>query len=197
MSKFLKRISNRIFLHNIKNYEPRVFERPDKMLDVKSAWEGHELIIKDIINRFQLNTARCLEFGVEFGYSAVVFSNYFEKVTGVDTFRGDEHTLHKGDHFELTKSRLLQFENIELIQSDYKEFIQNNDDQYDLIHVDIVHTYADTYACGLWSALHSTCTLFHDTESFPEVKKAVHDIAKKTGKTFYNYKPHYGLGILV
>lgn len=197
MSKFLKRISNRIFLSNIKNYEPRLFERPSVLIEIKSAWEGHELIIKDIINRFQLNTDVCLEFGVEFGYSSVVFSNYFKKVIGVDTFQGDEHTHHKGDHFESTKSNLIQYQNIELIKADYKNFIDGNDKRYDLIHVDIVHTYEDTFACGLWSAMHSDCTLFHDTESFPEVKKAVHDIAKKTGKTFYNYKPHFGLGILV
>lgn len=196
MSKFLKRVSNRIFLTNIKNYEPKKFEKPEKLINIKSAWEGHELIIRDIIDNFKLPTSSCLEFGVEFGYSAVVFSNYFDKVTGVDTFEGDEHTFHKGDHYQSTKDNLALYDNIELIKANYKDFIEGNEQQYDLIHVDIVHTYEDTFACGLWAANHSKCTLFHDTESFPEVKKAVYDIAKKTGKTFYNYKPHFGLGIL-
>jgi hypothetical protein len=63
--------------------------------------------------------------------------------------------------------------------------------------VDIVHTYEHTYRCGLWSAQHSKCTLFHDTESFFDVKMAVVDIARATGKRFYNFRQCYGLGIVV
>jgi hypothetical protein len=139
----------------------------------------------------------CLEFGVEFGYSTVAFSNYFKKVIGIDIFLGDIHTVHKGDHYEQTKASLSAFNNIELIKADYKDWIKTDTEVYDLIHIDIVHTYEDTYQCGLWSAQHSTCTLFHDTESFPEVKRAVSDIAKITGKKFYNYPKYYGLGIIV
>jgi hypothetical protein len=68
---------------------------------------------------------------------------------------------------------------------------------YDFIHVDIVHTFADTFACGLWSANHAKCVAFHDTESFPAVKRAVADIARQTGKTFYNFVESNGLGILI
>ena len=91
---------------------------------------------------------------------------------------------------------LNDFKNISLVKSDYKDFIKENDNSYDLIHVDIIHTYEATYECGLWAAEHSDCTLFHDTESFSSVKKAVRDIAKKSGKKFYNYPYYSGLGIL-
>ena len=72
-----------------------------------------------------------------------------------------------------------------------------DDEQYDFAHVDIIHTYEDTYECGLWAVEHSKCCIFHDTESFSEVRKAVRDIAKHTGKTVLNYPYSHGLGIIV
>lgn len=127
----------------------------------------------------------------------MLFSNYFKSVTGVDKFIGDEHTKHKGDHYDSTKESLADFKNIELFRADYKDWIKNDNNQYDFAHVDIIHNYKETYECGLWSVEHSKCCVFHDTESFPGVRRAVSDIAKKTGKTAYNYPYHHGLGIIV
>lgn len=181
----------------IETYEPKKLTKPTKMLHMVTAWEGLELIIEDIIERFNIGKESCIEFGVEFGYSSVVFSNYFKEVIGVDIFVGDEHTDHKGDHYEKTKASLAAFENIKLVKSDYKDWIIQDDRHYDFSHVDIVHNYKETFECGLWAAKHSTCTIFHDTESFPEVRRAVIDIAKATGKKVYNYPYHNGLGIIV
>ncbi|GAB2790283.1 hypothetical protein GCM10027275_38970 [Rhabdobacter roseus] len=178
-------------------YKPRKTTRPAQMLEVVSAWQGLEVIIEDILDRFQIGRQRCIEFGVEFGYSAVVFSNYFEQVVGVDTFAGDIHTVHQEDHYEETRQRLATYPNIRLVKSDYRDWIAQDEQRYNFAHVDIVHTYEDTYACGLWAAQHSDCTIFHDTESFPEVRQAVKDLAKATGQKLYNYPHHYGLGILV
>ncbi len=192
-----KGVADRIRYGEI-NYVPKKIIVPKKLIQSKSqAWVGLEKIIADIIefSRIEKNTA--LEFGVEFGYSTAVFANYFKKVTGVDIFTGDEHAGHHGDIYEMTKFNLADFENIELIKSDYRDYIKSEDHFFDLIHVDIIHTYEDTYACGLWSAQHSKCTLFHDTQSFSDVKKAVADIANKTGKKFYNYRECNGLGIIV
>ncbi|MDE3184144.1 MAG: class I SAM-dependent methyltransferase [Bacteroidota bacterium] len=161
-----------------------------------SAWKGLELIIGDVISQSEIKCESCLEFGVEYGYSTAVFANYFDKVTGVDLFTGDLHAGFKGNVFEVASANLKDFKNITLIKNDYKDFIKDHDLTYDLIHVDIIHTYEDTYECGLWAAEHSNCTLFHDTESFSSVKKAVRNIAKKTGKRFYNYPYYNGLGIL-
>ena len=185
------------FIADIKPYKPKKISKPEQMLEIVSAWKGLELIIEDIIDQFGLPRERCIEFGVEFGYSAVVFSNYFKSVTGIDTFEGDIHTSNKEEHFEQTKERLASYQNIQLVKSDYKDWIATDNQRYNLAHVDIVHNYNETFECGHWAAQHSDCTIFHGTESFPEVRRAVKDLAKKTGQKLYNYPQHYGLGILV
>lgn len=178
-------------------YLPSHREMPDRQMQVPSAWDGLQYIIPDIIHRFSIGDESCLEFGVEFGFSTAALSSYFRSVIGVDTFQGDTHTSNKDDIYQLTKERLARFTNIQLVRSDYRRFIERESRHFDLIHIDIVHNYSDTYNCGLWSAAHSQCTLFHDTESFPQVKRAVIDIARTSGKTFYNYPECFGLGILV
>jgi hypothetical protein len=191
-------VSRRLYLPKLeRNYQPRNLGKPARMLPIVSAWKGLEGLVPDIMERFHLGNDRCLEFGVEYGYSTVVFSNYFKQVTGVDTFEGDEHSKVKACHYEKTAESLKPYPNIELIRSNYQDFTARCNDRFDLIHVDIVHTYEHTYRCGLWSAQHSKCTLFHDTESFFDVKMAVVDIARATGKRFYNFRQCYGLGIVV
>lgn len=180
------------------NYTPRKIDSPKRLIQSHSqAWVGLEKIILDIIEFAGIKTDSALEFGVEFGYSTSVLANYFKNVKGVDIFTGDLHAGFYGDIFAHTKKNLEAFDNIELVKADYKDFILSHQDTYDLIHVDIIHTYEDTYACGLWSAEHSKCTIFHDTQTFPEVKKAVAAIAQKTGKKFYNYRKCNGLGIVI
>jgi hypothetical protein len=181
-----------------RNYVPKKIVLPERLIQSKSqAWVGLESILLDIIEFSRIDRNKALEFGVEFGYSSSALANYFKSVKGVDTFVGDPHAGHYGDIYELTKNNLRAFDNVQLIKADYKNFIIQNDETFDLIHVDIIHTYEDTFACGLWSAQHSKCTIFHDTQSFKEVKKAVSDISKQTGKAFYNYRKHHGLGILI
>ena len=170
---------------------------PARRLEVISAWEGIQNILADLIDRFHIKTDRCLEFGVEFGFSTVALSSYFDSVVGVDIFHGDKHTANKQDIYKETLDRMSPYSNIELIRSDYRDFIQGDHGSFGLIHVDIVHTFADTYACGLWSANNSQCAIFHDTESFPQVKRAVAEIARATGKEFYNFQESFGLGIVV
>jgi hypothetical protein len=178
-------------------YVPQLRKLPPRVLPVKSAWKGIESVLGDLIQTFSVGTSRCLEFGVEYGYSAAALSCFFDTVTGVDLFVGDKHTVDKRDIFAETAARLSSFDNIRLARSDYRDWITADDSFYDLIHVDIVHTYIDTFACGLWSARHAKCVLFHDTQSFPAVKRAVIDISSQTGKHFYNFKESYGLGIVV
>ncbi len=178
-------------------YVPATRPVPPRTLAASSSWKGLENIIGDIIQRFNIPTHSCLEFGVEYGFSTVALSSYFDSVTGVDTFQGDRHTNNIKDIYTETAQNLAPYPNIKIVRSDYQTFTANNNDNYDFVHVDIIHTFADTYACGLWSAQHSKCTIFHDTESFPQVKQAVSEIARTTGKKFYNFTEFYGLGILV
>lgn len=178
-------------------FVPAVRRLPSRMLEIDSAWKGIESTLADIIGRFNIGTDRCLEFGVEHGYSTVALSSFFNSVIGVDTFVGDQHTQNYNDIYNDTVKRLSPFPNIQLVRSDFRDWIKDDDSSYNLIHVDIVHTYAATFSCGLWSAIHSQCAIFHDTESFPAVKRAVAEISRRTGKVFYNFQECYGLGILV
>jgi hypothetical protein len=195
----IERISKKLFgtLPYIKQYRPRRLTPPSRKLEVVSAWKGLELLIDDLIDRYGLGRTRCIEFGVEFGYSAVAFSSFFEEVVGVDTFTGDEHTRNKEDHFEATQARLAPYPNIRLVRSDYRDFIKQDHGRFDFAHVDIVHNYKETFECGHWCVQHADIVVFHDTESFVEVRRAVRDIAKRTGYRALNYPLHYGLGILV
>jgi hypothetical protein len=115
----------------------------------------------------------------------------------VDTFEGDEQTRLRRDIDAETSASLASYSNIQLFKCDYRDWIARDQNSYDLIHVDIVHTYSDTFACGLWSAQHASCVLFHDTVSYPTVKRAVLDVARLSGKRFYNFKESNGPGILV
>jgi len=178
-------------------YVPERRELPPRVLRVRTAWRGIESILADLIQRFRVRGGRCLEFGVEFGYSTAALSCFFDELTGVDLFTGDKHTLDQRDIFSETSERLFRFRNVRLVRSDYRRWIARDHTLYDLIHVDIVHTYVDTFTCGLWSALHAPCVLFHDTVSFLEVRRAVSAIALLTGKRFYNFEESNGLGILV
>lgn len=191
-----KQILDRIRYDEL-DYIPKKFDSPRLVLSKSQAWVGLEKIVLDIIEFSKIKKDSALEFGVEFGYSTAVFANYFKQVIGVDIFTGDMHAGHHGDLFKFTRNNLIAFKNIQLVKSDYKDYILHNEQHFDLIHVDIIHTYEDTYACGLWAAQHSQCTLFHDTQSFPSVKKAVAHIANKTGKKFYNYRRSNGLGIII
>ena len=195
MIKFLKEIVRQI-KYNESPYVPGTLYTPSNLLDVVSAWKGNEKVIKDIIDFTGIKTKSCLEFGVDNAYSTVAFSNFFDTVTGVDIFTGDFHAGLHEDNFISVSQAVSNIPNIKLVKADYKDFIKNNTEFYDLIHVDIVHSYEDTYRCGLWAAEHSDCTLFHDTISFMEVIKAVKDISKKTNKRFYHFRELYGLGIL-
>ena len=142
--------------YNEIEYSPLKIDRPKRLAQSQSqAWVGLESILLDIIEFSKIERNGALEFGVEFGYSTSALANYFKTVTGVDIFTGDPHAGHHGDIYELTKNNLREFQNIELIQSDYKDFIKSTESIFDLIHVDIIHTYEDTYNCGLWSANHS------------------------------------------
>ena len=178
-------------------YIPENRYTPKLATQKPSAWGDIPSILEDIIKRFNIKKDKAIEFGVEWGYSTSALSNYFSEVTGVDTFKGDEHAGFKGDIFEETKSYLSEFTNIKLVKSPYQDYIVDNNEYCNLSHVDIVHTYEDTFKCGEWCVNHSDIVIFHDTESFDDVKRACQDLSIKYNLDFYNYKGSYGLGILV
>lgn len=182
-------------------YEPKFEQdRPLVLQNVKpTAWGDIPTILGSIIKEFNVETNNALEFGVEYGYSTSALANYFKHVTGVDTFIGDVNSNKRKFFFNETKDLLIHWSNIRLIPMDYQTYtgIKENDFKYDLIHIDIIHTYEDTFSCGDWALQHSDVVIFHDTISFQEVYNACRDLSEKHNCAFYNYEESHGLGILV
>ena len=77
------------------------------------------------------------------------------------------------------------------------DFIKNNNNRYDLIHIDIVHFYKETFECAELSINHSKVVILHDTVSFREVYQVCEDIERKH-KVYFNRTINscHGLGVL-
>ena len=198
-------------------WQPSAAAAPPKLLDTReapSAWAGIESALGEIVVAFGHGVSRALEFGVEWGYSAVALSNYFDVVVGVDPLLQES----PAGFAEATYQRLRPYANVVLVRTGWELWAKAQRGlhaRYDLVHVDIdPHDYAMTYAAGMWAALHSPLVIFHDTQNTrecwtrtadgpristegTEVTRAVGDIAAKLGREFWEWKeaPH-GLGIL-
>lgn len=179
-------------------YKPKLKDYNLRLATQKpSAWGDIPTILRGLINDFNISKNKAIEFGVEYGYSTSALANLFESVTGIDIFTGDIHAGFKGDIYEETKEYLSSYSNINLIKQSYQDFIKMHDEKYDFAHVDIIHTYEDTFACGDWCVNHADMVVFHDTLSFPEVMRACQNLVEKYNLDFYNYEESYGLGILI
>ena len=181
-------------------YVPEYIVRPPWLVSVPTAWNGCESILFDIMKRFNIFPGIALEFGVDYAYSTAAIANYFNQVIGVDHFQGDVHAGFRENLYEQAKAAVKDFKNIELIQSDFRDFIsktENKTARFDMCHVDVVHNYRETNDCVAWCTQHSDVVLAHDTIAFPEVRRSVQDVCWETGFTFYEYQVDHGLAILV
>lgn len=182
-------------------YEPKRFYCPVRLIDVPTAWQGIAIILADILERFGVKRETCLEFGIQHGYSTAALSNFFQRVIAVDHFAGDKYlgACDPVQQESMTRSNLSAFLNIEIVTKTYQDFIASEDKQYDFCHIDIEHSFEQTYDCGLWAVQHSPVVIFHDTRSWPEVLQAMTAISDKTGCWCYDWpEPDgcNGLGIL-
>ena len=169
----------------------------DTSIGLPSAWKGLENYIIPLIKELKVDISIALEFGVDYGYSTNVLSKVFDRVIGVDAFIGDKFIGHGQDEkFHQTVLETFKDSNVEIIKSDYRDFIKEETGRFGLIHVDINHTYQDTFKCVDWCLKHSDVVIAHDTESFHEVKRALNDAKDKHKVNFYNIEPHNGLGVL-
>lgn len=178
-------------------YVPKNLIKPGYLVDVETAWDGVELILWDVIRRWDIFPGTALEFGVGYGYSTAALANYFNQVIGVDHFQGDVNAGYPKGQYEKAQKALKDFKNILLLQSDYQTYMSGDVGMVDLIHIDIDHGYESTNKLGAWAIEHSDVVMFHDTISFPEVKRAVEDLAWESGRTFYEYVEKHGVGFLV
>lgn len=170
----------------------------NKVINVPTGWRGCEKYLLPIIKKFNIEQNKVLEFGVDSGYSLFVLSQLFKKAIGVDSFTGDAHINHEqGDNFFIDVKNRLNYSNIELIRSDYRDFIKQNDETYDLIHIDIVHHYKETLECAQWSINHSKVVILHDIVSFHDVYRVCRDLSDNKN-IFFNssIQKYHGLGVL-
>ena len=168
------------------------------LLKVPTGWKGLETFMVPIMERYNVKNDLALEFGVDSGYSCHVLSQLFNKVIGVDTFQGDIHIGHQqGDGFYKQTKERLNSPNIELVRENYRDYIKTDNRIYDLIHVDIVHLYDETYECAEWSILHSRVVILHDISTFFDVYRVCKALEEKHGIIFNDsIKSYNGLGIL-
>jgi hypothetical protein len=180
-------------------YEPEIYVTPSHMPDVPTAWEVVPPILCDILNRFHVKRNLCLELGTQHGYSTAALANFFNVVIGVDTFAGDEYAgVGDPDHtFNGTGETMKAFPNVVLVRSDFRQWIVNTRGRFDLCHIDLYHTYDITFAAAMWAVDNSDIVLAHDTISFPEVNRALEDVADAKGLKYFNWPVKHGLGILV
>ena len=166
-------------------------------LQVPSGWKGLENYIESVISTFNIDKNVALEFGVDTGYSLKILSQIFNSSIGVDTFTGDAHIGHsQGDEFYQDILKKFKDSNTKIVRANYKDYIKVNDNNYDLIHIDIVHHYKETFECADWSVQHSKVVLIHDTSTFPEMARVCRDISNIHKLEYHNIPEHNGLGIL-
>jgi hypothetical protein len=179
-------------------FVPQHISTPPRVLaDVPSAWRGLESVLGEIVERFCKGRKIALDCGVEYGVSTVALSNFFDTVIGVDHFLGDRYTANKSDIYQETLNRLSVYSNILLARIRWEDWAAKDCDRYDLIHIDMEHSYDLTFASGLWACEHSSVVMCHDYDSFLTVRQAVNDVALKTGREIYDYPRHCGLAVLV
>lgn len=186
-----------------KAYTPKIIEHPDidpVIQNKEDVWRANCDIIKDIISRFKIDPKLALDMGVLFGLSTSALSFYFEKVIGVDTFRDDryDNSPDRDSNLDYVKGLLGKYPNIQLIESMWQHFAALHLYRtYDLIHLDMIHTYDETIKAGEWALQYSDVVLFHDAKAIPAVNKACEDLSDKFHFQYWRYNKHFGLGILV
>lgn len=181
-------------------YVPKIRVRPDRVLNIGSAWIGIESILFSLIKEFDVRTHVAVEFGVDEGYSLAALANYFGEVLGVD------HMAGLGHDPDVIYPQLLEtfkgFPNVRLLQASWEQFAKDYyaleiESTIDLIHIDMDHNYEQTFAAGEWAVQHAPITIWHDTTSWPDgVGRACEDLADKYGLHYYNFEDCHGLGIL-
>jgi hypothetical protein len=193
----------------METYIPKSFTTPEILIDVPSAWKGLEGYIQPLMDELGIpygENAVFTEFGVEYGYSCIAFANFFGLVEAVDHFEGDIHAGERSTKQQFLDNIPAEFKGkIKVYPISYQDYFeyaplkQPLAKPIDLVHIDIIHTYEDTFACGqlAWIHLRPKAMLFHDTISLPEVAKACEDLAAKYGLRFLNIPFSYGLGILI
>ena len=145
----------------------------EKIKDLNSAWVGHGDFAIELVKT--LNPKVTVELGVDWGYSTFCFAfPNVGNVYGVDWFEGDAHTSHRNTedfvrslHKELSEE--FNFDNLEIIKSDFNELAKTWDKPIDILHIDGFHDYEvvkNDFNTWYKFCNEQSVVLFHDTSSF-------------------------------
>ena len=179
-------------------YEPESLAVEVRVPDVHSTWKGLERIVPDIMRRFNVDQRVAIDCGVWYGYSTAALSNFFDRVIGVDTFQGDDNAGRPSDLWESARRTMIAYRNVVLVEQDCVDYLlEARNARVGLVHIDAAHDFETTYQAGRAACAVAPVVLFHDTCAFESVMLAVERLAHETGREFYNYPQHHGLGILV
>src|SRR5271165_1254365 len=150
-------------------YIPHTIIRPGRVLEhplCPSAWAGIESILADLLLKFNVGRHIALEFGCEYGYSAIAFSNFFERVITVDPFGQFTHQLE--EMWKVAERNCAPYGNIQIVRMGWQQFVNAagvaSNQQFDLIHIDAEHNYEECFGNGVWACERSRFVIFHDTE---------------------------------
>ena len=183
-------------------YIPEKRARPARYLEGwPTAWHPNEDILQQLLYDFNVKRGIALEFGSEHGHSAIALSNFFDKVICVDPWM-QQITDQSKPMYDVVRENVSRYPNIILVRETWQEFckpFRNGMPHWlkaDLIHIDAEHNYQECYGNGLWACENAPVVIFHDTVSFPEVSRAVSDLAEKFHRKFYEFQEGWGLGIL-
>jgi hypothetical protein len=132
-----------------------------------------------------------VDIGVDYGFSTFHFARDFPyaEVVGVSDF-----ALH-ADSESWVRSHLHFFPNVKIICGKSSVVGRDFQQPVDLLHIDGDHSYEGVkgdLAAWLPRMRPGSCVIFHDTESFPGVRRAFDELPGRKKEI----KQYYGLGCL-
>ena len=174
-----------------------------------SPWCGHRNFIYDFIRHFEPQSI--IELGTHYGCSFFAMAqsikdNHLQsKLYAVDTWQGDEQAGYYGnevwDLVNRTKETYYSQVEIHLNKMLFQEAVKwFNDETFDLIHIDGLHTYdavSRDFSMWLPKLKKNGVMMFHDVNS--KLKYGTNSFWKKIKEQYsyyFEFEHSWGLGIL-
>jgi hypothetical protein len=167
-----------------------------KNIPLTDAWKGHFDFARWSVNRLQPTTT--VDLGVDLGFSTFSFAiDEIGTVYGVDWFKGDAHAGFRDSYdFVMQVKNVYEFDNVEIIKSDFNDLAKTWDKSIDILHIDGYHTYdAVKNDYETWSPFvrEGGLIMMHDTHSFPDdVGRFFNEIDLPK----LNFSHSHGLGVV-
>ena len=170
---------------------PFGFVLPSDPFDRPSAWIGLEAMYRGLMGDIG-PVRRIVDLGVDYGFSTFHFARDFPEaeVLGIDLF-----TLHD-DAEAWVRSHLHHFPNVRILKEPTTVVGLRFCEPVDLLHIDADHAFESVvrdFSAWLHVVRLGGCVLFHDIESFPQVRAFFDGL----GGVKREILEHHGLGCWV